>query len=223
LPIEPGPGPTLERALALYPVLAAVDPPLHELPATVFLRVPEGTVLFREQAPCPGFPIVLEGEVKVSRHAADGRSLELYRVSPGEICLVSSACLFRGTPLAARGVATRPTELILADPRTFERWLQSPSFRALVLGLYAERMAELTELIDAVAFQRLDQRLAAALLGHGPDIATTHQALAEDLGTAREIVSRLLRRFEREGWIACGREHIRILDAAALRRASGPG
>jgi len=69
-----------------------------------------------------------------------------------------------------------------------------------------------------VAFQRLDQRLAAVLVARGPKIQSTHQALADELGTVREIVSRLLRRFEREGWLRGGREHIELLDTAALRK-----
>jgi CRP/FNR family transcriptional regulator len=72
-------------------------------------------------------------------------------------------------------------------------------------------------LAEAVAFQRLDQRLAAALLGHGATVQATHQALADELGTVREIVTRLLKRFEHAGWVAIGRERIDVRDAAALR------
>jgi CRP/FNR family transcriptional regulator len=72
-------------------------------------------------------------------------------------------------------------------------------------------------LVDAVAFQKLDRRLAAALLGHGQQLSVTHQALADELGTVREIITRLLRRFEREGWVSLGREQIQILNSAALR------
>jgi CRP/FNR family transcriptional regulator len=164
---------------------------------------------------------VLEGEVKVSRHSADGRSLELYRVVPGELCLVSSASLFRMTPMAAQGSTTRPTRLLLISPPTFMQWLETPAFRDEVLGLFAERMADLTGLIDAVAFQKLDQRLAATLLGRGQNLTLTHQQLADELGTVREIVSRLLRRFEREGWVELGREHITIRDSLALRALAG--
>ena len=100
-----------------------------------------------ENAPCRGFPLVLEGEVKVSRHSGDGRSLELYRVVPGELCLVSSACLFRSQPLSASGVATRPSTLLLIPPPVFNQWLEAPAFRNEVLGLFAERMSDLTGLI----------------------------------------------------------------------------
>ncbi len=207
---------------ALYPALAHVSPAWNAADgAQGPLQVPAGTVLFEEHAPCQGFPLVLEGEVKVSRSSGDGRTLELYRVVPGELCLVSCACLFRSQPLSAQGVTTRPTTLLLIAPPLFAQWLETPAFRNEVLGLFAERMADLTLLIDAVAFRQLDQRLAAALLGHGCDLHTTHQQLANELGTVREIVTRLLRRFEREGWVELGREHIRIVNSAALRGVAG--
>jgi CRP/FNR family transcriptional regulator len=202
----------------LYPALAQVQPTLADLGNTIGpMTVPSGTVLFNENAPCQGFPLVLTGEVKVSRHSGDGRSLELYRVVPGELCLVSSACLFRSAPLSAQGITTKPTTLLLIPPAIFNQWLATPTFRDEVLGLFAERMADLTGLIDAVAFHKLDQRLAAALLGRGQDLMLTHQTLADELGTVREIVTRLLRRFEREGWVTLARERIHISNSAALR------
>ena len=211
------------ESILLYPALAHVVPSLTSLGATAApIQVPADTVLFDENAACQGFPLVLEGEVKVSRHSADGRSLELYRVVPGELCLVSSASLFRSVPVSAQGISTRPTRLLLISPPTFVQWLETPVFRDAVLGLFAERMADLTGLIDAVAFQRLDQRLAAALLGRGQTMALTHQQLANELGTVREIVSRLLRRFEREGWVELAREQIRICDSRALRALASP-
>jgi len=208
--------------LSLYPALAHVTPALTALADEGKpIQVPADTLLFSEHTPCQGFPLVVEGEVKVSRHSADGRSLELYRVVPGELCLVSSASLFRMTPMAAQGITTRPTRLLLITPPTFVQWLETPAFRNEELGLFAERMADLTGLIDAIAFQKLDQRLAATLLGRGNNLTLTHQQLADELGTVREIVSRLLRRFEREGWVDLAREHISIRDSQALRTLAG--
>ncbi len=212
-------------SVALYPALMQVHPVLAESnPVLVPIQVPAGTILFCENSPCQGFPLVLEGEIKVSRSSADGRSLELYRVVPGELCLVSSACLFQTQPMSARGVTTKPSTLMMIPPAIFRQWLETPVFRDEVLGLFAERMADLTSLVDAVAFHKLDQRLAAALLGRGRHLALTHQALADELGTVREIITRLLRRFECEGWIALGREQIKIVNSAALRSlAAGLG
>lgn len=206
---------TVAPLISLYPSLAAA--PAAEVAGLVVTTVPAGTVLFTGGQPCRGFPMLLSGEVQVSRRSGEGRSLELYRVVPGEICLVSSACLFSHAPMTATGVSTRTTELVLAPPDTFFRWLALEGFRESVLGMFAERMADLTALVDAIAFRRLDQRLAAALLGRGQVVVATHQALADELGTVREIITRLLHRFEREGWIALSREHIRIVQSAPLR------
>jgi CRP/FNR family transcriptional regulator len=209
---------SMARLTDLYPSLTQVQPaPVTPESGLQPFEVPTNTVLFSENTPCQGFPLVLHGEIKVSRNSGDGRSLELYRVVPGELCLVSSACLFRAQPLTAFGITTKASTLLLIKPDVFTLWLETPAFRNDVLGLFAERMADLTSLIDAVAFQRLDRRLAAALLGRGQQLNVTHQTLADELGTVREMVTRLLRRFEREGWVSLGREQIQIVNGAALR------
>jgi CRP/FNR family transcriptional regulator len=210
----------------LYPALAQI--PSDERDAVLatqarHAQVPAGARLFDEGAPCQGFPLVLRGAVRVARGAANGRSLELYRVTPGELCVVSTSCLFGQQALTAHGDAVEPTELVLLSPAGFERWAAHEPFRRYVFGVFADRLADLMALAEAVAFQRLDQRLAAALLGHGATLHVTHQALADELGTAREIVTRLLRRFEQRGWVALGRERIELRDAAALRAVAAGG
>jgi CRP/FNR family transcriptional regulator len=200
--------------LTLYPAMGSLK---ALLPRLQTMQVPAGTQLFRELETCQGFPMVLQGEVRVSRSAANGRELELYRVLPGEMCLVSSAGLFADQPLTAHGVTTTDTTLTLLSAPDFQTAMADPTFRNFVLGLFALRMTDLTTLIEAVAFQRLDSRLAATLLGHGQQVRATHQALADELGTVREIVPRLLHRFERDGWVELSRECITICDSSALR------
>lgn len=215
-----------DALLALYPVLAELPPGDRESVLTTQAQaasVPAGTLLFEEGAPCRGFPLVLSGAVRVARGAPNGRMLELYRVTPGELCVVSTSCLFGQQPLTAHGQTMESTELILLSPAGFERWAAHAPFRRYVFGLFADRLADLMALAEAVAFQRLDQRLAAALLGHGGTLRLTHQALADELGTAREIVTRLLKRFEQAGWVALGRERIELRDAAALRTLAADG
>jgi len=218
-----GTTPWPEGLVEAYPSRAGLPDALR---ATVWpqqllvLSVPAGTLLFEEHAPCQGFPLVLDGEVRVARGTPQGRSLELYRVGPGELCVVSACGLFGNVPLAAHGVAIAPTRLLLLSPAGFEQWGAHEPFRRFVFGVFADRLADLMSLAEAVAFQRLDQRLAAALLGHGPTVQTTHQALADELGTVREIVTRLLKRFEQSGWVSLGRERIELRDAAALRALS---
>lgn len=215
------PAALLERLSAHYPAVATLPPALCLAvlgDSAMHLRVPAGTRLFDEGSPCQGFPLVLAGEVRVARGSVGGRSLELYRVTPGELCVASTSCLFGSKLLVAHGVATEATELVVLTPAGFERWVDTPAFRHFVFGVFADRLTDLMGLAEAVAFQRLDQRLAGALLGHGAVMAVTHQALADELGTVREIVTRLLKRFERAGWLRLGRERIEVLDAAALRQ-----
>jgi CRP/FNR family transcriptional regulator len=211
--------------LAAYPSLA--DVPGAELDAaldaTPVVDVPRGTVLFREGDPCRAFPFVLEGDVRVARGTPEGRSIELYRVGPGEVCLLSTSCAFSSRMQAAHAIAAVPTRLWPAPPETFIGWMARPAFRRFVFGVFGERLADLMGLAEAVAFQRMDQRLAAALLGHGRSLQVTHQRLADEVGTVREIVSRLLKRFEQRGWIALAREQVTILDAGALRALAEGG
>ncbi len=208
------------RLLSLYPVLADLPTALRDdtlARHAQAVTVPAGQLLFDEGSPCQGFPMLLSGEVRVARGAPSGRSLELYRVVPGELCVASTACLFGQSLLMAHGVTVQATELVVLSPAGFERWTAEPGFRRFVFGLFADRLGDLMALAEAVAFQRLDQRLASALLGHGNVVLGTQQALADELGTVREIVPRLLKRFERSGWVAIGRERVEILDPAALR------
>lgn len=210
--------------LSQYPVLAEL--PVAERQAVLSQHaqratVPAGAMLFDEGAPCQGFPMVLAGSVRVSRGTVLGRTLELYRVTPGELCVASTSCLFGHQPLSAHGQAVEPTELVLLSPAGFDRWMGFEPFRRFVMGVLADRLTDLMALVEAVAFQRLDQRLAAALLGHGATLRLTHQMLADELGTAREMVTRLLKRFEQQGWVLLGRERIELLDGAALRRVAG--
>lgn len=203
----------------LYPVLA-------ELPAELRARVvaqmqtmtlPAGTVLFDERQPCQGFPFVLEGAIRVVKAAPNGRELPLYRVLPGESCVITSSCLLGHTDYNARGTTLVPTLLALLPRSLFDELLAEPAFRSFVFNLFAERMADLMQLIEEVAFRKLDQRLANLLLGKGRLLQTTHQQLADELGSVREIVSRLLKGFADQGVVRLGREQVEILDPARLR------
>ncbi|PXW99495.1 CRP/FNR family transcriptional regulator [Sphaerotilus hippei] len=216
----------LDRLVCLYPVLGDSAPPGWVADVARMgpvMQVPVHTVLFDEGSPCLGFPMVLSGAVQVARGAPQGRALELYRVQPGEVCVVSAACLFGGSVLSAHGVAVQATELLVLSPGTFMRWSEHEPFRRFVFGQFATRLSDLMALTEAVAFQRLDQRLAGTLLGRGQVLHLTHQQLADELGTVREMVTRLLKRFEQAGWVRLGRERIELLEASALRQLSaGP-
>lgn len=206
--------------VALYPVLA-------KLPAALLARiadalqtmsVPAGTTVFDEHQPCRGFPFVLEGAIRVVKLSASGRELPLYRVLAGESCIISSSCLLGHADYNARGVAEGPTTLALLPRSLFDEMLGEAVFRDFVFALFSERMAELMQLVEEVAFRKLDQRLAALLLGKGRLVHATHQQLADELGSVREMVSRLLKGFAEQGLVKLGREQVEVLDAAGLRK-----
>lgn len=213
-----------ERLGLCYPVISELSPGARAqlLGAARWLSVPAGTLLFDDHQACEGFPFVITGSVRVAKCAPNGRELPLYRVAPGETCIISSSCLLGNEDYNARGITETDTLLMLLPKPVFDALLGEPAFRGFVFNLFAERIADLMQLIEEVAFQRLDQRLAALLLGKGRLVHTTHQHLADELGSVREFVSRLLKGFAAQGLVKLSREQIEILDPAGLRRiASG--
>jgi len=213
-----------ERLQELYPALRELPPDEFErmLAEGQERRSPAGTVLFDEAQPCQGFPFVLDGSIGVSKLSDSGREIQLYRVEAGESCILTSTCLLGSIDYDARGVALTEINLFTLPRPTFERLLRSSeAFRRYVFRLYAERISDLMGTVEAVAFRRLDQRLAAMLLERGPTIRATHQQLADELGSVREIVSRIVRSFAERGLVRTGREQITVLDPDGLRRVTG--
>jgi CRP/FNR family transcriptional regulator len=205
--------------LATLPAALAVEVERQAVP----LQAPAGTVLFDAGMACQALPLVLEGRIKVSKRAENGREIRLYSVQPGELCIVTVSCLLGGEPYPASGVAETAVSA-LALPRTLILRLVAshPPFREMAFKLFAERLTSLMQLVEEVAFHKLDQRLAAWLLARGPLVTVSHQVVADELGSVREIVSRLLKQFEEEGSVRLGRERIEILAPAPLqRRAAG--
>jgi CRP/FNR family transcriptional regulator len=209
------------RLLQHYPALAELPAAeLDSLLANAMLApIPAGTVVFDENQPCQGFPMLLSGSIRVIKAAPSGRELQLYRVTPGESCILTSSCLLGHTRYSARGIAEQDLEMVLLPAPSFQTLLDKhESFRDYVFHLFSDRLTDLMQLVSAVAFQKLDQRLAALLIAKPSPLHTTHQALADELGSAREIVSRLLKGFVDQGWVKLAREQIEVTDISALKR-----
>lgn len=208
-----------ESLFALYPVLNGIDPRIRRRVADQMqvVKVPSGTILFDEHQPCTGFPFLLTGAVRVLKAAANGRELPLYRVLPGETCIISSSCMLGKIAYNARGIAQGETALVVLPRPLFDELLGTVGFRDFIFQLFSERMVDLMQLVEEVAFRKLDQRLAALLLGKGRTVHATHQQLADELGSVREMVSRLLKGFAEQKLVNLGREQIEILDPQRLR------
>jgi CRP/FNR family transcriptional regulator, anaerobic regulatory protein len=212
---------TQANLLQSYPMLGELPSSLLDdlLGNAAAMHLAAGSVVFDEDQACQGFPLLLSGSVRVIKAAANGRELQLYRVGPGESCILTSSCLLGGDHYHARGVVEQDAELVLLPPAVFRKLVSaSEPFRNYIFDLFSGRITDLMQLVSAVAFQKLDQRLAALLANKSGTLHATHQALADELGSVREIVSRLLKNFAEHGWVRLGREHIEVLDAAALKR-----
>jgi CRP/FNR family transcriptional regulator len=208
-----------QRLLERFPFFADLPAARVErlLAEAQLVRAPKGTLLFHSGQPCRGFPLLLEGTVRVSQTSPNGREIVLYHVEPGQGCLLSGGCLLGDSAYGASGVAENDVTLLRIPPALFQELLvEHEPFRRFVFGMYGERLAQVMQLVEEVAFRRLDARLAQLLVQRGPVVAATQQKLAEELGSVREIVSRLLRQFEERGWVELGRERITVRDARAL-------
>ncbi|MDH3666840.1 MAG: Crp/Fnr family transcriptional regulator [Paracoccaceae bacterium] len=182
----------------------------------------DGAQLFGPGDSSDAFLIPLKGAVRVEHMGPTGRSVVLYRVAPGDSCVMTTSCLLSGAPYEAYGYAEGAVEAIAMPAAVFRDLIeQEPEFRTHALSVFSRRMIELVEVIDELLLHRVDLRLAGWLAekaAAGVAVAATHQAIASELGTAREVVSRILKDFERRGWIGLTRGEIRLVDPAALRR-----
>lgn len=208
--------------LAAFPALTALEPAALALLRAQAQRllVPRGTVLFTPGALCRHFMLLLDGTIRVQMVAENGREILLYRVARGETCILTTACLMTRTDYGAEGIAESDVAAVTIASQPFHDLLAcSAVFRDFVFASFGARLTGLMVLVEEVAFGRIDLRLARLLLdraGPAGGLDMTHQALAAELGTAREVVSRQLKEFERRGLVALTRGHIAVRDADAL-------
>ncbi|MGE3246492.1 MAG: Crp/Fnr family transcriptional regulator [Beijerinckiaceae bacterium] len=209
-----------DKWLDAYSPLAQIEPAerarLEALPA---VQMPAGTVLFSPGSPCRGFVLVLDGRVRVSLTSENGRMLTLYRVGVGETCVQTTLCAAAGGEYSAEGVAETGITLVVVPLGLFdELTASSRAFRQFVFSRFGERMADMTRILETIAFVRVDARLAKALLSKpaGSPVAITHQALADEIGSAREVVTRQLQAFARQKLVGLRRGAIDVIDRHGL-------
>jgi CRP/FNR family transcriptional regulator len=182
--------------------------------------VPRGGVMFRPGDRCAQFPFVADGVVRVQRVTRSGREIVLYRVTVNETCVLTTASLISGEAYAAEGVAeTDVVAYVLPAGRFSALMDRSAAFRALIFEGYGRRIAALMSRIEEIVCTRVDARLAERLLAlanASRRVSATQQSLAADLGTAREVVGRTLKNFERSGWVRLARGGVEIVSERAL-------
>lgn len=184
------------------------------------VEAPIGTIGYREGGACGAYVMRLAGQSRVYKMSSSGREILLYRVAAGETCVITTTCLLGHSNYPASTIVEEPIrDVIIPAPAFNQLMVDSAIFRRFVMTNYGVLISDLIVLLDEVAFHSLDARLAKLLLDSGnSSIDRTHQLIADELGTAREVVSRQLKRFEQKGWVALGRGHVEITDRAKLEK-----
>jgi CRP/FNR family transcriptional regulator len=214
---------SIEQALSwldLFPALLNMDLSARQLLSqhARIVEAPVGTIGYSEGMPCQAYVMRLSGQSRVYKISASGREIQLYRVAAGETCVLTTTCLLGRSDYPASTVVEEAIRDVLIPAATFHQLMVDSSvFRSFVMQNYGALISDLIVLLDEVAFHSLDARLAKLLLDADTENVTrTHQQIADELGTAREVVSRQLKRFENKGWINLGRGYIQINDKAGL-------
>ncbi|MBT7443448.1 MAG: Crp/Fnr family transcriptional regulator [Methylococcales bacterium] len=181
-----------------------------------------GTTLVHQGDICTQHMMIIEGVVKVFTRTENGREIVLYRVTEGECCVLTTSCLLGHTPFPVEGEAETDVHAVAIPAEYFNQGLeQSSLFREFVFSAYTQRLTEIIALIGEIASVKIDRRLATSLLQHCQGcsaIKITHDALAKELGTAREVISRNLKEFEQQGWLKLGRGTIQLTNRDELEK-----
>lgn len=205
-----------------FPGLSKLDEPVREalVKRSKIVELPEGTLIFGPGKAPESLLLLLDGAVRVQQVAENGREIVLYRVQAGESCVLTTACLLAYEDYSVDGLAETAIRAVAIPRAVFEDLIASSSiFRRFVFTAYSKRITDLFLVIEEVAFKRIDIRLAQKLLELGRisgHVQLTHQQLATELGSAREVVSRQLQEFQRRGWISATRGDVQLTDVAAL-------
>ncbi|MGF1630137.1 MAG: Crp/Fnr family transcriptional regulator [Kiloniellaceae bacterium] len=207
-----------------FPELAKLTPAEQKLVAerAQAVSLPAQTTIFAPGMPAENFLLLLEGTVRVQQVSSGGREIVLYRVTGGESCIMTTACLLSQETYNAEGVTETQVDAVAVPKAAFDELMaRSAEFRRFVFSDYSSRITDLLHVVEEVAFERIDKRLAQKLLDLADSegrLSATHQELAVELGSAREVVSRHLKEFQRRSWLEMTRGLIRLTDRASLER-----
>lgn len=189
--------------------------------ASGIISLPENSTVFHQGDACKNYLIVLDGKVKVFTRAENGREILLYRLVSGDSCVLTTSCLLSNKNYPAEGKTETPVIALAIPVSQFNTALQqSPTFREMVFSAFSSHLSELITLVEEVAFGKVDVRLAKHLLTQCDDkniLSSTHQNIATELGSAREVISRQLKELESKGLIKISRGNIEIIDTSALQ------
>lgn len=214
------------EVLSKIPFFTEAPPDLRKalLEEASVVHLEAGEYFLREGDTCANFAVVISGKIRVFKFGENGHEISLYHVGPGEACPLNVSCILSNRPVPAMAQVEDPVLAIVVPAPIFRAWVaEHESLRSFVFQMFSTRLMEVMSLVEEVAFRRMDQRLARRLAEMlvedrpGGSVEITHADIAADLGTAREVVSRLLKEFERLGAIQLSRGRILLRDGSVLR------
>jgi len=208
-----------------FPLLQQLDEAgLAILSRAQKVQLPADQVVFHQGSVCQHFIIVVSGVVKVLGRHANGRELVLYRIENQGTCVLTTSCLLGAEDYPAEGITETGVTAFLLPLSDFQRAIaESEGLRRFIFDSYGERLARLIALVQEIAFERIEKRLARYLIEHvgpGSVLLRSHQEIADELGTAREVVSRQLKLFEQKEWVALSRNQVLFLNKGAVKSAA---
>lgn len=215
---------TAPNWLQTFPELTSLEPAAKAIlqKSARIAESPSGTISYHIGSPCNAFVLRLQGQSRVYKISSSGREILLYRVHAGETCVLTTTCLLGRSDYPAESMVETDTRDVIIPADAFNQlMIDSAVFRNFVMSHYGALISNLIVLLDEVAFLHLDVRLAKLLLETATQeevITRTHQQLADELGTAREVVSRQLKVFEQKEMLVLQRGKIQLLDRKALAR-----
>lgn len=206
-----------QNELTIPPVFAFLPPErVHRM------DLPVGTFVFRQDEGCGRIGFVVSGSIRVFKEHDTGKSITLYRIGAGDTCILSMSCALSNPIHQASAVVEEDATVLTISTEDFRELMNtSNEARDYVFSMFATRLTDVMILIEEIVFRRMDERLAGILIDHAARhhssvVHATHEKLAEEAGTAREVVTRILRDFAARGWVELQRGSITITDRKGL-------
>jgi CRP/FNR family transcriptional regulator len=214
------------RAILSLPILKMADPAfVREFQQKAFFaRIPAGHDVFLEGDQVEAIALLISGVVRVYKIGETGREITLYRFGNGSSCILTANAILSQKTFPAVATVEQDAEAVMIPADTFRDWVRRYDlWREFVFELLSQRLSTVMAIVDEVAFQRLDKRVAALLLKRARSqnpLRITHQEIAAELGSSREVISRLLEDFVSDGSIRSGRGTVEVLDFELLESRS---
>jgi CRP/FNR family transcriptional regulator, anaerobic regulatory protein len=212
-----------KRIAYALPLLQHADPQMvHEFQQSAsFAKIPAGKDVFLEGDRVDGIALLISGVVRVYKIGETGRQITLYRFGNGQSCILTANAILSQKTFPAVATVEKDAEAAMIPADIFRNWVSKYDlWREFVFDLLSQRLSSVMEIIDEVAFRRMDSRLAAMLLTRSQvqnPLRMTHQEIAAELGSSREVISRLLEDFSERGFVSASRGEVEVLDADSLR------